>query len=109
MASLNLQRNSEVFYSTVDLINGAAVTSMNNENTWKLEVLAGFAVSSSAATQDITSLESGTDPDRSQQRFNTAINPVDWNFQTYLRKTVSIEISTSILFRLSKNKLLLVF
>ena len=31
MASLNLQRNSEVFYSTVDLINGAAVTSMNNE------------------------------------------------------------------------------
>ena len=87
MASLNLQRNSEVFYSTVDLINGAAVTSMNNENTWKLEVLAGFAVSSSAATQDITSLESGTDPDRSQQRFNTAINPVDWNFQAYLRPT----------------------
>ncbi len=78
MASLNLQRNSEVFYSTVDLVNG---------NTWKLEVLAGFAVSSSAATQDITSLESGTDPDRSQQRFNTAINPVDWNFQTYLRPT----------------------
>ena len=87
MASLNLQRNSEVFYSTVDLINGAAVTSMTNENTWKLEVLAGFAVTSSAATQDITSLESGTDPDRSQQRFNTAINPVDWNFQVYLRPT----------------------
>jgi hypothetical protein len=87
MASLNLQRNSEVFYSTVDLINGAAVTSMNNENTWKLEVLAGFAVSSTAATQDITSLESGTTPDRSQQRFNTAINPVDWNLQVYLRPT----------------------
>jgi len=87
MASLNLQRNSEVFYSTVDLINGAAVESMTNENTWKLEVLAGFAVTSSAATQDITSLESGTDPDRSQQRFNTAINPVDWNFQVYLRPT----------------------
>ena len=30
MASLNLQRNSDVFYSTVDLINGAAVTSMTN-------------------------------------------------------------------------------
>ena len=87
MASLNLQRNSEVFYSTVDLINGAAVTSMTNENTWKLEVLAGFAVTSSAATQDITSLESGITPDRSQQRFNTAINPVDWNFQVYLRPT----------------------
>ena len=87
MASLNLQRNSEVFYSTVDLINGAAVTAMTNENTWKLEVLAGFAVTSTSATQDITSLESGITPDRSQQRFNTAINPVDWNFQVYMRPT----------------------
>ena len=87
MASLNLQRNSEVFFSTVDLINGAAMTDMKPNNTWKLEVLAGFAMTSSSATQDITSLESGTDPDRSQQRFNTAINPVDWNFQVYLRPT----------------------
>ena len=90
MASLNLQRNSEVFMSTVDLINGAQVTAMTPENTWKLEVLAGFAVTSSAATQDITSLESGTNPDRSQQRFNTAINPVDWNLQVYLRPTGAI-------------------
>jgi len=90
MTSLNLQRNSEVFFSTVDLINGGAVTSMMPDNTWKLEVLAGFAVTSSAATQDITSLESGTNPDRSQQRFNTAINPVDWNFQVYLRPTGAV-------------------
>ena len=87
MASLNLQRNSEVFMSTVDLLNGAAVTAMTPENTWKLEVLAGFAATSTSATQDITSLESGTTPDRSQQRFNTAINPVDWNLQVYLRPT----------------------
>ena len=87
MASLNLQRNSEVFFSSVDLNGGAAVTTMTPQNTWKLEVLAGFAVSSSAATQDITSLESGTSPDRSQQRFNTAINPVDWNLQVYVRPT----------------------
>lgn len=87
MTSLNLQRNSEVFFSTVDLVNGGAVSSMTPSNTWKLEVLAGFAVSASSATQDITSLESGVSPDRSQQRFNTAINPVDWNFQVYLRPT----------------------
>lgn len=87
MTSLNLQRNSEVFFSTVDLVNGGAVTNMTPSNTWKLEVLAGFAVTSSSATQDITSLESGLSPDRSQQRFNTAINPVDWNFQVYLRPT----------------------
>ena len=87
MASLNLQRNSEVFFSSVDLNGGAAVTAMTPQNTWKLEVLAGFAVSSSAATQDITSLESGTTPDRAQQRFNTAINPVEWNLQVYMRPT----------------------
>ena len=90
MASLNLQRNSEVFLSTVDLAAGAAVTSMTPSNTWKLEVLAGFAVTSSSATQDITSLESGLNPDRSQQRFNTAVNPVDWNFQTYIRPTGAV-------------------
>lgn len=87
MTSLNLQRNSEVFFSTVDLLGGAAVTAMTPSNTWKLEVLAGFAVTASSATQDITSLESGLNPDRSQQRFNTAINPVEWNFQVYLRPT----------------------
>jgi len=87
MPSLNLQRNSEVFFSTIDLAGGGAATAMTPSNTWKLEVLAGFALTSSAATTDITSLESGTSPDRSQQRFNTAINPVDWNFQTYLRPT----------------------
>lgn len=87
MSSLNLQRNSEVFFSTVDLANGAQSSSMTPSNTWKLEVLAGFAVTSSAATQDITSMESGLSPDRSQQRFNTAINPVDWNLQTYIRPT----------------------
>jgi hypothetical protein len=87
MASLNLQRNSEVFFSTIDIINGAATTDLTPANTWKLEVLAGFALTSSSATQDITSLESGIDPDRSQQRFRTAVNPVDWNFQVYLRPT----------------------
>ena len=90
MGALNLQRNSEVFFSTIDLVNGAAATTMTPVNTWKVEVLAGFAVTSSSATQDITSMESGTSPDRSQQRFNTAINPVDWNFQTYMRPTGAI-------------------
>lgn len=86
-ASLNLQRNSEVFLSTVDLYNGGTAISMTPGNTWKLEVLAGFAASASSATQDITSLESGLNPDRSQQRFLTAVNPVEWNFQLYLRPT----------------------
>lgn len=85
LAAINIQRNSEVYFSTVDIDGGAAVGDMTPRNTWRVEVLAGYAMSMSSATQDITTLESGTTPDRSSQRFNTAINPVDWNFQTYLR------------------------
>lgn len=85
--SLNLQRNSEVFLSTINLQGGSASTAMTPSNTWKVEVLAGFALSQSAATQDISAMESGTTPDRSSQRFKTAINPVEWNFQCYLRPT----------------------
>ena len=95
MASLNLQRNSEVFLSTVDLLSGAAVTSMTPANTWKVEVLAVFAVTASTATQDITSMESGNNPDRSQQHYNTSINPVDWNFQTYIRPTGVVTPTTA--------------
>lgn len=85
--NLQLQRNSEVFYSTVNLFGGALVTDMRPTNTWKIEILAGYAVSQAAATQDITASESGLDPDRSITRFNTSINPVEWNFQAYLRPT----------------------
>jgi hypothetical protein len=86
-SALNLQRNSEVYMSTVDLSATGLGAHMTPRNTWRLEVLAGYAVSQAAATQDITSAESGLTPDRSMQRFNTAINPTEWSFQTYLRPT----------------------
>lgn len=85
--NINLQRNSKVFYSTVDIAGGAVVTAMVPANTWRVEVLAGYATSQSAATQEITASESGTNPDRTITSFNTAINPVDWNLQAYLRPT----------------------
>jgi hypothetical protein len=85
--ALNLQRNSEVYMSTVDLTGGGTGANMTATNTWRVEVLAGYAASQSAATQHITSLESGLTPDRNTQRFNTSINPTEWSFQTYLRPT----------------------
>lgn len=85
--NLQLQRNTKVFMSIIDLNSGAAVTAMTPTNTWQIEVLAGYAVSQAAATQDITAFESGTTPDRSSTRFNTSIEPVDWNFQVYIRPT----------------------
>ena len=84
---INLQRNSKVFFSSVDLASGENPNHMTPANTYEVEVLAGFALSASAATQDITSLESGLTPDRSQQRFNTSIEPVNWNFQCYIKPT----------------------
>jgi len=103
MASLNLQRNTKIFYSTVDINGGAAATTMSPANTWQVEVLAGYAFSQSAATTDITSLESGSSPDRSQQRFNTAINPVDWNFQAYLKPTRATSINGATAVNLLEN------
>lgn len=92
--NLQLQRNTKVFFSTVDLHGGAAVTAVTPANTWQVEVLAGYAVSQATATQDITPLESGTTPDRSSTRFNTALDPVDWNFQSYIRPT-NVESTTA--------------
>jgi hypothetical protein len=94
-SSLNLQRNSEVYMSTVD-ITAANVdaTDMTPTNTWRVEVLAGYAASQAAGTQDITSAESGLTPDRGTQRFNTSINPTEWNFQTYLRPTGLINVGS---------------
>jgi len=85
--NLQLQRNTRLFLSTIDIDGGAAVADMTPSNTWRIKVLAGYAVSQAAATQDITALESGTTPDRSTTRFNTAIDPVEWNFQVYIRPT----------------------
>lgn len=84
---INLQRNTEVFWSTIDLNGGGSAANMKPTNTWRVEVLAGYAFNQSAANQDITTLESGRNPDRSTQRFNTAVNPVEWSFSTYIRPT----------------------
>lgn len=84
---LQLQRDSEVFFSTKNLAGGDAFSSLTPANTWKIEVLAGFATSQAAGTQDISSSESGLNPDRSSRRFNINVQPVNWNFQTYLRPT----------------------
>lgn len=86
-AALNLQRNSEVYVSTVDMDGGGTAANMTPSNTWRVDVLSGYAASQASSTQDITSLESGLTPDRSVQRFNTAINPTEWSFQTYVRPT----------------------
>lgn len=91
MVAINLQRNSEVYMSTVDLTGGGTADNITPTNTWRVEVLAGYSASKSSATQDITAVESGSNPDRTTQRFNTAINPTEWSFSTYMRPTGVVE------------------
>jgi hypothetical protein len=91
-ASLQLQRDSEIFLSTKNFSGGDAFTAFTPANTWKIEILAGFAASQAAGTQDISSSESGLNPDRSSRRFNINIQPVEWSFQAYLRPT-GIEVN----------------
>ena len=84
---LQLQRDTEIFFSTRNLSGGDTAASLTPINTWKIEILAGYAASQAAGTQDINSMESGLTPDRSSRRFNISLQPVEWNFQTYLRPT----------------------
>lgn len=86
MTQLQLQRNSEIFYSSVDLLS-ALPSDMTPSNTWKLDILSGFAMSAEGATQQISHNQHGDNIDRSNLSFTTARNPVDWNFTVYLRCT----------------------
>jgi len=77
---LNLIRNSRVFISTTD-----NNSDMKAANTFELNVLDGFSFTQTTATAEITLNEAGTNPDRGKKSYNTARNPVDWSFTTYIR------------------------
>ena len=93
---INLQRNTEVFWSTIDLNGGGVSASMTPDNTWRVEVLAGYAFNQSATNQDINTLESGNTPDRATQRFNTSVNPVEWSMSTYSRPSLANTKNTGV-------------
>lgn len=78
--ALNLLRNSRLFVSTVD-----NATGLTKSNTWEIPVLGDFSFSQSNEVQDISVEEAGKTPVRGSARFNTAVNPVEWSFTSYLR------------------------
>lgn len=79
MATYNLLRNAKVFVSTVDS------ATLTEADTWEILVMDDFSFSQATETQEITVQEAGATPIRGQQTFNTALNPVEWNFSTYMR------------------------
>lgn len=84
---LNLQRDTEIFFSTIDLAGGDSVNKMYPANTWRVDVLAGYSISQTLTAVDVAILEMGMFGDRSTSRFRNSIDPVEWGFSTYLRPT----------------------
>lgn len=85
--AINLARNTKVYFTTnVDPSTGAlASTTMTAANTWEINVLDGYSFSQSSASQNISMNEAGPTPTRGQRTFNSALNPADFTFSTYMR------------------------
>lgn len=85
--ALNLIRNARVFFTTnVDATTGAVKTTLfDATNTREIQVLDGLSVSQTTTSETVTVNEAGTTPVRGQRQFNTALEPVEISFSTYMR------------------------
>ena len=84
--ALNLIRNSRVFLTNNLTSSGAvAATGFDDTNTFEIQVQDGFSFSQNTGTETVTLNEAGAAPIRGQRSFNTSLEPVDWNFATYVR------------------------
>ena len=87
----NLKRNSRVFFTT-NVATGTGkvnATGFTATNTQELTVLDGFTFTQATTASAITVSEAGSTPSRGQRSFNTALNPVDFSFSTYVRPFVN--------------------
>jgi hypothetical protein len=93
----NLARNSRVFVTTnLSAATGAVLTTgLTTNNTWEIQVLDGFKFSQETNVNTISVNEAGTTPVRGQRSFNTALNPVDISFSTYIRPRVAGTTATA--------------
>jgi hypothetical protein len=78
--AFSLSRNAKLYVTT-----SQTIAAMTNTNTWEVPVLDGFSFTANTATQEIEISEAGDIPVRGQQVFTTAIEPVDWSMQAYIR------------------------
>lgn len=85
--SFNLIRNARVFFTTnVNAVTGAINTAgCTSSNTYEIQVLDGLSFSQNTSSETVTLSEGGATPVRGQRSFNTALDPVDFSFSTYMR------------------------
>jgi len=82
--ALLFSRNAKVY---IEIDNGTVAGSSSPalEYVWEVPVLDGFSFSQASESQEIVASEAGSDPARGRLLFNTALNPVEWSFSTYIR------------------------
>lgn len=84
----SLSRNTKLFVSTIGPSQVGA-TNCTPANTFEIKVLDGYSFSQDVTSTEIGVNEAGTDPVRGTLGFNTALNPVDVSFGTYVRPQVN--------------------
>jgi hypothetical protein len=62
-----------------------AATGFLPTNTFEIQVQDGFSFSQNTSSETVTLSEGGATPVRGQRSFNTALEPVDFSFSTYIR------------------------
>lgn len=83
--ALNLSRNTKLFVSTSNSFSAGAHDGTTTINTWEIPVLDGYTFSQTTANQEVTINEAGVAPVRGTSVFNTALNPAELSFSTYIR------------------------
>ena len=85
--SFNLLRNARVFFTT-NVNAGTGViqaTGFTTSNAFEIQVLDDLSFSQNTSSETVTLTEGGAVPVRGQRSFNTALEPADVSFTTYMR------------------------
>lgn len=77
----SLARNTRLFATTLD----DDLSTASPSNTFEIKVLDGYSFSQDTESQEVGISEAGVDPVRGTLTFNTALNPADVSFSTYVR------------------------
>lgn len=87
ICGFNLIRNARMFFTTnVNAETGVVKSDgFTIANTKEIQVLDGLSFSQNTTAETVTINEAGDTPTRGQRNFNTALEPVELTFSTYLR------------------------
>lgn len=81
-----LVRNSRAFFTTaVNATTGVIGSAFATDDTFEFQILDGFSFSQGTQQSTVQISEAGTAPARGQRAFNTAVDPVEFSFSTYVR------------------------